>query len=111
MGKFREKLYRFMMGRYGTDILNKDNENNNDNDNGDNEFIGSHDKSSYSIIICLFLLFLFLRDADHEFYAFNAKHPNDLAFGISNRFIGRTRRPNLTAHLYLSLCFQIVDRL
>ena len=24
MGKFREKLYRFMMGRYGTDILNKD---------------------------------------------------------------------------------------
>ena len=24
MGKFREKLYRFMIGRYGTDILNKD---------------------------------------------------------------------------------------
>lgn len=24
MGKFREKLYKFMMGRYGADILNKD---------------------------------------------------------------------------------------
>lgn len=24
MGKFKEKLYRFMAGRYGTDILNKD---------------------------------------------------------------------------------------
>ena len=24
MGKLREKFYKFMMGRYGTDILNKD---------------------------------------------------------------------------------------
>ena len=24
MGKLKEKLYKFMMGRYGTDILNKD---------------------------------------------------------------------------------------